>query len=236
MNWAAASLLWLIDWLAVTCCFRMFVVQAIPDSNLVLVVTQADCDCSRQYGPILLEPKEIKYILQTDRRSCSAPCWTRLCPVTSCHDRSPAEILCQRCHDRFIIIWSNSLFLWNKEMIRFSNRLSLVSKWTKSERSNFRFVLIYDWNWTFKCSWRLWGQRPADIVSERLTLKTGLHWIYQTILLLISTKYYLRITLIFLNDTLICNTIISHSSCSPCDVTFGRCVHPLLCFPWRQWT
>ncbi|XP_030281073.1 voltage-dependent calcium channel subunit alpha-2/delta-4-like isoform X4 [Sparus aurata] len=42
-------------------CQKMFVVQAIPDSNLVLVVTQADCDCSRQYGPILLEPKEIKY-------------------------------------------------------------------------------------------------------------------------------------------------------------------------------
>ncbi|KAI3371559.1 hypothetical protein L3Q82_023577, partial [Scortum barcoo] len=42
---------------------RMFVVQQIPDSNLVLVVTQADCDCSRQYGPILLDPKEIKYIL-----------------------------------------------------------------------------------------------------------------------------------------------------------------------------
>eukprot|EP00064_Thunnus_orientalis_P023648 superscaffoldBa00009157_g23900 len=41
----------------------MFVVQQIPDSNLVLVVTQADCDCSRQYGPILLDPKEIKYIL-----------------------------------------------------------------------------------------------------------------------------------------------------------------------------
>ncbi|TNN00744.1 hypothetical protein fugu_011990 [Takifugu bimaculatus] len=41
----------------------MFVVQQIPDSNLVLVVTQADCDCSRQYGPILLMPKEIKYIL-----------------------------------------------------------------------------------------------------------------------------------------------------------------------------
>lgn len=82
----------------------MFVVQAIPDSNLVLVVTQADCDCSRQYGPILLEPKEIKYILQTDRRSCSAPCWTQLCPVTSCPDRSPAEILYKRCHDRFIII------------------------------------------------------------------------------------------------------------------------------------
>lgn len=41
----------------------MFVVQQIPDSNLVLVVTQAYCDCSRQYGAILLEPKEIKYIL-----------------------------------------------------------------------------------------------------------------------------------------------------------------------------
>ncbi|KAM7003256.1 voltage-dependent calcium channel subunit alpha-2/delta-4-like [Tautogolabrus adspersus] len=42
-------------------CQKMFVVQQIPDSNLVLVVTQADCDCSRQYGKILLEPKEIKY-------------------------------------------------------------------------------------------------------------------------------------------------------------------------------
>ncbi|KAK1887886.1 Voltage-dependent calcium channel subunit alpha-2/delta-3 [Dissostichus eleginoides] len=41
----------------------MFVVQQIPDSNLILVVAQADCDCSRQYGPIPLEPKEIKYIL-----------------------------------------------------------------------------------------------------------------------------------------------------------------------------
>ncbi|XP_017292127.1 voltage-dependent calcium channel subunit alpha-2/delta-4 [Kryptolebias marmoratus] len=42
-------------------CQKMFVVQQIPNSNLVLVVTQADCDCSRQFGPILLEPKEIKY-------------------------------------------------------------------------------------------------------------------------------------------------------------------------------
>uniref|UniRef100_A0A7N8YIZ6 VWFA domain-containing protein n=1 Tax=Mastacembelus armatus TaxID=205130 RepID=A0A7N8YIZ6_9TELE len=36
-------------------CQKMFVVQQIPDSNLVLVVTQADCDCSRQYGPMLLD-------------------------------------------------------------------------------------------------------------------------------------------------------------------------------------
>ncbi|XP_027870653.1 voltage-dependent calcium channel subunit alpha-2/delta-4-like isoform X1 [Xiphophorus couchianus] len=44
-------------------CQKMFVVQQVPDSNLVLVVTQATCDCSRQFGPILLQPKEIKYIL-----------------------------------------------------------------------------------------------------------------------------------------------------------------------------
>ncbi|KAJ3596840.1 hypothetical protein NHX12_003240 [Muraenolepis orangiensis] len=29
-------------------CQKMFVAQYVPDSNLVLVVTQADCDCSRQ--------------------------------------------------------------------------------------------------------------------------------------------------------------------------------------------
>ncbi|XP_019895845.1 voltage-dependent calcium channel subunit alpha-2/delta-4 isoform X2 [Esox lucius] len=42
-------------------CQKMFVVQAIPESNLVLMVVQADCDCSRQYPAIPLEPKEIKY-------------------------------------------------------------------------------------------------------------------------------------------------------------------------------
>ncbi|CAB1458275.1 unnamed protein product [Pleuronectes platessa] len=57
-------------------CQKMFVVQQIPDSNLVLVVTQADCDCSRQYGAILLEPKEIKYILYSlTNRNNTAPCW-----------------------------------------------------------------------------------------------------------------------------------------------------------------
>nr|XP_057930553.1 voltage-dependent calcium channel subunit alpha-2/delta-4-like isoform X1 [Doryrhamphus excisus]XP_057930555.1 voltage-dependent calcium channel subunit alpha-2/delta-4-like isoform X1 [Doryrhamphus excisus]XP_057930556.1 voltage-dependent calcium channel subunit alpha-2/delta-4-like isoform X1 [Doryrhamphus excisus]XP_057930557.1 voltage-dependent calcium channel subunit alpha-2/delta-4-like isoform X1 [Doryrhamphus excisus]XP_057930558.1 voltage-dependent calcium channel subunit alpha-2/de len=43
-------------------CQKMFVVQQVPDSNLVFVVTEANCDCSRQYGPIPLQPKEIKYI------------------------------------------------------------------------------------------------------------------------------------------------------------------------------
>lgn len=44
-------------------CVRMFVVQQIPESNLLMLVVQADCDCSRQYPPITLEPKEVKYIL-----------------------------------------------------------------------------------------------------------------------------------------------------------------------------
>lgn len=44
---------------------RVFVINQIPDSNLLLVVIQADCDCSRQYAPITMEPKEVKYILKT---------------------------------------------------------------------------------------------------------------------------------------------------------------------------
>lgn len=43
--------------------FRMFVVQQIPESNLLMLVVQADCDCSRQFSPITMEPKEVKYIL-----------------------------------------------------------------------------------------------------------------------------------------------------------------------------
>uniref|UniRef100_A0A9J7ZX63 Calcium channel, voltage-dependent, alpha 2/delta subunit 4a n=1 Tax=Cyprinus carpio carpio TaxID=630221 RepID=A0A9J7ZX63_CYPCA len=42
-------------------CQKMFVINQIPDSNLLLVVIQADCDCSRQYVPITMEPKEVKY-------------------------------------------------------------------------------------------------------------------------------------------------------------------------------
>ncbi|XP_029317836.1 voltage-dependent calcium channel subunit alpha-2/delta-4 [Cottoperca gobio] len=42
-------------------CQKMFVVQQIPESNLLLLVVQADCDCSRQYPPLTLEPKEVKY-------------------------------------------------------------------------------------------------------------------------------------------------------------------------------
>uniref|UniRef100_A0A3Q1JZ33 VWFA domain-containing protein n=1 Tax=Anabas testudineus TaxID=64144 RepID=A0A3Q1JZ33_ANATE len=39
-------------------CQKMFVVQQIPESNLLMLVVQADCDCSRQHAPITMEPKE----------------------------------------------------------------------------------------------------------------------------------------------------------------------------------
>ncbi|XP_028810566.1 voltage-dependent calcium channel subunit alpha-2/delta-4 isoform X2 [Denticeps clupeoides] len=42
-------------------CQKMFVGQQIPDSNLLLMVVQSDCDCSRQYPLINMEPKEVKY-------------------------------------------------------------------------------------------------------------------------------------------------------------------------------
>uniref|UniRef100_A0AAY4DAR9 VWFA domain-containing protein n=1 Tax=Denticeps clupeoides TaxID=299321 RepID=A0AAY4DAR9_9TELE len=48
-------------------CQKMFVGQQIPDSNLLLMVVQSDCDCSRQYPLINMEPKEVKYILPCDR-------------------------------------------------------------------------------------------------------------------------------------------------------------------------
>uniref|UniRef100_A0A8C6MJD0 Calcium voltage-gated channel auxiliary subunit alpha2delta 4 n=1 Tax=Nothobranchius furzeri TaxID=105023 RepID=A0A8C6MJD0_NOTFU len=66
-------------------CQKMFVVQQVPDSNLVLIVTQADCDCSRQFGPISLQPKEIKYILQLMKSQKA-----RRRPE-SCHSYHPKE-------------------------------------------------------------------------------------------------------------------------------------------------
>ncbi|GCB76444.1 hypothetical protein scyTo_0018343, partial [Scyliorhinus torazame] len=40
----------------------MFVIQNIENSNLLLLVTEAYCDCSI-FPPVTLEPKEVKYIL-----------------------------------------------------------------------------------------------------------------------------------------------------------------------------
>ncbi|KAH0617075.1 hypothetical protein JD844_028699 [Phrynosoma platyrhinos] len=43
-------------------CQKMFVVQQITNSNLLFLVTDAVCDCSI-FPPVLLLPKEVKYIL-----------------------------------------------------------------------------------------------------------------------------------------------------------------------------
>uniref|UniRef100_A0A8C3IUG8 Calcium voltage-gated channel auxiliary subunit alpha2delta 4 n=1 Tax=Chrysemys picta bellii TaxID=8478 RepID=A0A8C3IUG8_CHRPI len=43
-------------------CQKMFVAQQIVNSNLLLLVTDATCDCSI-FPPVLLEAKEVKYIL-----------------------------------------------------------------------------------------------------------------------------------------------------------------------------
>ncbi|XP_077196149.1 voltage-dependent calcium channel subunit alpha-2/delta-4 isoform X1 [Paroedura picta] len=41
-------------------CSKMFVAQQITNSNLLLLVTDAACDCS-VFPPVLLQPKEVKY-------------------------------------------------------------------------------------------------------------------------------------------------------------------------------
>ncbi|XP_065807361.1 voltage-dependent calcium channel subunit alpha-2/delta-4 isoform X3 [Labrus bergylta] len=42
-------------------CQKMFVMHQIPETNLLMLVVQADCDCSRQYPPLTMEPREVKY-------------------------------------------------------------------------------------------------------------------------------------------------------------------------------
>ncbi|KAJ8386914.1 hypothetical protein AAFF_G00165110 [Aldrovandia affinis] len=62
-------------------CQKMFVLQQISNSNLLMVVVQADCDCSRKYSPINLEPKECDRMRsQKIRRR-----------PTSCHAFHPQE-------------------------------------------------------------------------------------------------------------------------------------------------
>lgn len=72
-------------------CVRMFVVQQIPDSNLLMLVVQADCDCSRQYPPITMDPKEVKYILS---------CYIILA-TTMYRIEYPLFIMIQDCKTRF---------------------------------------------------------------------------------------------------------------------------------------
>uniref|UniRef100_A0A3B3VA17 Calcium channel, voltage-dependent, alpha 2/delta subunit 4a n=1 Tax=Poecilia latipinna TaxID=48699 RepID=A0A3B3VA17_9TELE len=69
-------------------CQKMFVVQQIPESNLLMLVVQGDCDCSRQYPPITLVPKEVKYILFKCDRMRSQKVRRR---PESCHSYHPQE-------------------------------------------------------------------------------------------------------------------------------------------------
>ena len=56
----------------------MFVAQRVASSNLLLLVTDAACDCS-VFPPVLLDAKEVKYILHAQRgrmapRALSSAC------------------------------------------------------------------------------------------------------------------------------------------------------------------
>ncbi|KAF1386369.1 hypothetical protein PFLUV_G00094080 [Perca fluviatilis] len=77
-------------------CQKMFVVQQIPDSNLVLVVTQADCDCSRHEHNATVKCNRMKS--QKVRRRPS-----------SCHAYHPKENA-KDCGGALAIIPSLSVF------------------------------------------------------------------------------------------------------------------------------
>uniref|UniRef100_A0A286XIC3 Calcium voltage-gated channel auxiliary subunit alpha2delta 4 n=1 Tax=Cavia porcellus TaxID=10141 RepID=A0A286XIC3_CAVPO len=67
-------------------CQKMFVMQQIPSSNLLLLVTDPTCDCSA-FPPVLQEATEVKYILTCDRMRSQKP---RRRP-DSCHAFHPEE-------------------------------------------------------------------------------------------------------------------------------------------------
>ncbi|XP_034143568.1 voltage-dependent calcium channel subunit alpha-2/delta-4 isoform X4 [Esox lucius] len=89
-------------------CQKMFVTQAVPDSNLLILVVQADCDCSRQYPPITMNPKEVKYnaSVKCDRMKSQK---VRRRPE-SCHAYHPHENA-KECGGASHIYPSVSLFL-----------------------------------------------------------------------------------------------------------------------------
>uniref|UniRef100_W5K368 Calcium voltage-gated channel auxiliary subunit alpha2delta 4 n=1 Tax=Astyanax mexicanus TaxID=7994 RepID=W5K368_ASTMX len=67
---------------------QMFVLQQVVNSNLVLLVVQADCDCSRQYAPITLTPREVKNATVKCNRMKSQKIRRR---PESCHAYHPHE-------------------------------------------------------------------------------------------------------------------------------------------------
>ncbi|XP_068611658.1 voltage-dependent calcium channel subunit alpha-2/delta-4 [Brachionichthys hirsutus] len=89
-------------------CQKMFVVQQIPETNLLMLVVQADCDCSRQYSRITMEPKEVKYnaSVKCDRMRSQK---IRRRPE-SCHAYHPQENA-NDCGGASVISLSASLFL-----------------------------------------------------------------------------------------------------------------------------
>ncbi|XP_030622199.1 voltage-dependent calcium channel subunit alpha-2/delta-4 [Chanos chanos] len=89
-------------------CQKVFVIQQIPDSNLLLVVVQADCDCSRQHPPITLEPREVKYnaSVKCDRMKSQK---IRRRPE-SCHAYHPQENA-EDCGGACTVLLSLRLFL-----------------------------------------------------------------------------------------------------------------------------
>ncbi|XP_028255073.1 voltage-dependent calcium channel subunit alpha-2/delta-4 isoform X2 [Parambassis ranga] len=88
-------------------CQKMFVVQQIPQSNLLMLVVQADCDCSRQFPSITLQPEEVKYnaSVKCDRMRSEK---IRRRPE-SCHAYHPQENA-NDCGGASFISLSDSLF------------------------------------------------------------------------------------------------------------------------------
>ncbi|KAM4615648.1 voltage-dependent calcium channel subunit alpha-2/delta-4 [Polymixia lowei] len=89
-------------------CQKMFVVQQIPDSNLLMLVVQADCDCSRQYPPITMQPKEVRYNASVKCNRMKSQKIRRR--PESCHAYHPQENA-KDCGGACVISLSVSLFL-----------------------------------------------------------------------------------------------------------------------------
>ncbi|XP_041636744.1 voltage-dependent calcium channel subunit alpha-2/delta-4 isoform X2 [Cheilinus undulatus] len=89
-------------------CQKMFVVNQIPESNLLMLVVQADCDCTRQYPPITLQPREVKYNASVKCERMRSQKIRRR--PESCHAYHPHENA-NDCGGASVISLSASLFL-----------------------------------------------------------------------------------------------------------------------------
>uniref|UniRef100_A0A2K6LKQ5 Calcium voltage-gated channel auxiliary subunit alpha2delta 4 n=1 Tax=Rhinopithecus bieti TaxID=61621 RepID=A0A2K6LKQ5_RHIBE len=71
-------------------CQKVFVVQQIPNSNLLLLVTDPTCDCSI-FPPVLQEATEVKYILQSSGMCARMRSQKLRRRPDSCHAFHPEE-------------------------------------------------------------------------------------------------------------------------------------------------